>query len=59
MGVIFRNMNKESFNFENEKYNPMSDKSEENDNKIYLDIPAEFPGPDLEKDTKNEAIVEP
>ena len=36
----------------------MPKEKEENDIKIYPDVPAEFPGPELERDTETEAIVE-
>ena len=56
--VLFRNRNKEWFIFENEEYDPMPEERKENDTKIYPDILAEFPGPELERDTKTEDIVE-
>ena len=57
-GVLFRNRNQESFAFENEEYDPMPQEREESAIEIHPNVPAEFPGPDLERGTKNEAIAE-
>ena len=58
MGEIFRNINKENFDFKNEEYNPIYNKNEENDNQIYLDIPAEFPGSHLERNNQVDVIMD-
>ena len=57
-GVLFRKRNRESFAFKNGEYDPMPREIEMNNIKIYPNVPAEFPGPELERDTKSEAIAE-
>ena len=59
MGVILRNRYKKNFDFWNEEFNPMPNKNAENENGIYPDIPAEFPGTFMERDTEVDVIMGP
>ena len=59
MGVMVRNGNDKKSKFVNEEYDPMQNENTENDNKINPDIPAEFPGPTLERDSKVDATMDP
>ena len=57
--MILRNRYKKNFDFWNEEFNPMPNKNAENENGIYPDIPAEFPGTFLERDNEVDVIMGP